>query len=63
MQGNHDRLGVLEPAMPRPVVAKTVTDRAALLAGIAARRRRALICARRAVEGPVRAAAAPALAP
>lgn len=49
-------------AMPRPVAAKTVTDRAALLAGIAARRRRALICARRAVDGPVPAAPSQALA-
>lgn len=49
-------------AMPRPVAAKTVTDRAALLAGIAARRRRALICARRVVDGPMPAAAPRALA-
>ena len=49
-------------AMPRPVAAKSVTDRAALLAGIAARRRHALICARRAVEGPIPAAASRALA-
>ena len=49
-------------AMPRPVAAKTVTDRAALLAGIAARRRHAVICARRAVEGRIPAAASQALA-
>ena len=49
-------------AMPRPVAAKTVTDRTALLAGIAARRRRALIGARRAVDGPIPAAASRALA-
>jgi hypothetical protein len=62
MQGSRDRFGVLGPAMPRPVAAKTVTDRAALLAGIAARRRHAVICARRAVEGPIPAAASRALA-
>jgi hypothetical protein len=47
-------------ANPRPRPSKSVADRAALLADIAARRRRAQICARHMLESPalVRAAAA-----
>jgi hypothetical protein len=48
------------PANPRPGPAKAVADRAALLADIAARRRRAQIIARHAPDapGPARAGAA-----
>ena len=45
-------------ATPRPQPSKAVADRAALLADIAARRRRAQIAARRALDAPVPVCAA-----
>jgi hypothetical protein len=49
-------------ANPRPQPSKAIGDRAALLADIAARRRRAQIAARHALEAPTLARAAEALA-
>lgn len=49
-------------ANPHPRPSRTVSDRAALLAEIAVRRRRAQIAARHALEAPAPAPAAVALA-